>query len=122
MSEAELGAMFITVQAMVTQRNILEELVWKQPHSPIHIDNSAATGAVNNNIVPRKLKAMDWLLYWLSCQESQGQFRYYWALGLLNWGDYSTKKHPPLYYESKCIQFDGLTVHIHDVRSEPISV
>ena len=33
-SEAELGAMFITVQAMVSQRNTLEEMVWKQPHSP----------------------------------------------------------------------------------------
>ena len=34
-SEAELGAMFITAQAMVSQRNTLEEMGCKQPCSPI---------------------------------------------------------------------------------------
>ena len=64
-SESELGAMFITAQAMVLQQDTLEEMVWKQPRSPIKIDNSAAAGVVNNAIVPRELKAMDRRLYWL---------------------------------------------------------
>ena len=34
-SEAEVGAMFITAKAMVSQPNILEEMGWKQPHSTI---------------------------------------------------------------------------------------
>ena len=121
-SEAKLGAMFITAQAMVSQRNTLEEMGWKQPLSPIQTDNSAAAFVVNNTIVPRKLKAMDRRLYWIRCRNSQVQFRYYWAPVLLNWGDYSTKRHPPMYHESKRTQFSSLTVHIYDVRSEPISV
>ena len=83
-SEAELGAMFITAQVMVSQRNTLEEMGWKQPRSHIQIDTSAAAGVVNNTIVMRKLKAMDRRVYWLRCQNSQGQFRYYWSPGLLN--------------------------------------
>ena len=69
-SEVELGAMFITAQSMVLQRNTLEEMGWKQPRSPIHTDNSAAAGVDNNTIVPRKLKAMDRRLYWLRCRNS----------------------------------------------------
>ena len=95
---------------------------WKQPRSPIHTDNLVAAGVVNNTIVSRKLKAMDRRLYWLRCQNSQVQFRYYWAPGLLNWVDYSTKHHPPIYHESKRTQFSGLTLHIHDIRSEPLAV
>ena len=38
-SEYELGAMFITAQAMVLQRNTLEEMGWKQQLSPIQTDN-----------------------------------------------------------------------------------
>ena len=38
---------------------------------------------------------MDRCLHWLRYREAQGQFRYYWASGNLNWGDYSTKHHPP---------------------------
>ena len=121
-SEAELDSMFITAQAMVSQRNTLEEMGWKQPPSPIQTDNSEAAGVVNNTIVPRKLKAMDRRMYWLRYRNSQGQFRYYWAPGLLNWGDDSTKNHPPIYHESKRTQFSGLTVHTHDVRAEPISI
>ena len=119
-SESELGAIFITAQAMVSQLNTLEEMGWKQPRSPIQTDNSAAVGVVNNTIVPIKLKTMDRRLYWLRCRNSQGQFRYYWAPGLLNWGDYSTKRHPPIYHESKRTEFFGLTVHTHGVQVEPI--
>ena len=104
-SEAELGAMFITAQEMVAMRQNLQEMKWPQPKYPLQTENSAAAGVVNNNIVPRKLKTMDRRLHWLRCREAQGQFRYYWASGNLNWGDYSTKHHPPLYNESRRIQF-----------------
>ena len=57
--EAELSAMFITAQEMVAMRQTLQEMKWTQPKSPIHKDNYAATGVVNNTIVPRKLKTMD---------------------------------------------------------------
>ena len=106
-SKAELGAMFITAQEMIAMRQTLQEMKWPQPKSPLQTDNSAAAGVVNNTIVPKNLKTMDRRLHWLRCREAQGQFRYYWAIGNLNWGDYSTKHHPPLYHESRRTQFSG---------------
>ena len=96
-------------------RQTLQEMKCPQPKSPLQTDNSAATFVVNNTIVPRKLKTMDRRLHWLICRESQGQFRYYWASGNLNWGDYSTKHNPPLYHESRRIQFSGESVK--DIKS-----
>ena len=100
-SEAELGALFIAAQEMVATRNTLEEMKLPQPKSPIQTENSATAGVVNNTIVPRKLKTMDRRLHCIRCRETQGQFRYYWASRSLNWGDYSTRQHPPppLYHE-----------------------
>ena len=62
---------------------------------PIQTYNSDAAGVVNNAIVPRKIKTMDRHLHWIRCREAQGQFRYYWERGNLNWGGYITKHHPP---------------------------
>ena len=115
-SEAELGALFTTAQEMVAMRNTLEEMKLTQPKSPIQTDKSSTAGVVNNNIVPRKLKTMDRRLHWLRCREAQGQFRYYWAIGSLNWIDYSTKHHPSLYHESKRIQFAVNTDSIKYIR------
>ena len=64
---------------------------------------------------------MDCCLHWLICRESQGQFQYYWASGSLNWGDYITKHHPPLYHESKRMKYgakDQLTYE--DDKSPPL--
>ena len=94
-SEAELGAMFITAKEMVAIRQTLQEMKWPQPKSPLQTDNSAAAGVVNNTTAPKKLTNMDRQFHWLRCREAQGQFRYYWASGNLNWGYYSTKNHPP---------------------------
>ena len=117
-SEAELGALYITAKEIVPPRNTLDEMGWPQPHSPVQTDNSAAAGVVDNTIVPKKLKSMDRRLHWLRCRKSQVQFRYYWAPGAANWGDYSTKHHPPLYHESNRLQFAGLSVlvaHVDDL-------
>ena len=115
-SEAELGAMFITAQEMVEMRHTLQEMKWPQPKYPLQTENSAAAGVVNNAIVPKNLNTMDRRLHWLRCRESQGQFRYYWESGNLNWGDHSTKNHPPLYHESRRMQFSGNPVK--DIKSQ----
>ena len=105
-SKAGLGAIFTTAQEMVAMRKALEEMKCTQIKPPIQTVNSAAAGVVNNTIVTRKLKTMDRRLHCLRCIEAQGQFRYYWASGNLNWGDYSTKRHPPpFYHKSKRIKF-----------------
>ena len=104
-SEAELGALLVTAQEIVAMRNTLKEIKWAHPKSPIQTDNSAAAGEVNNTIVTRKLKTMERRLHWLRCREAQGQFRYYWASGSLNWGDYSTKNHSPSITNQKECKF-----------------
>ena len=76
-------------------RNTLEKMKWPQPKSIIQTDNSAAAGVANNTISTRKLRTMDRRLHWLRYREAQGQFRYYWEIGSLNWGDYRTKHQPP---------------------------
>jgi len=48
-SEAETGALYIVEKEMVPLRNMLTEMGWKQPHSPIQIDNSTATGYEQDN-------------------------------------------------------------------------
>ena len=115
-SDAELGAMFITAQEMVAMRQTLQGMKWPQPKSSLQTENSAAVGLLNNIIVPIKPKTMDRHLHWLRCREDQGQFRYYWASGNLNWGDYSTKHQPPLYHGSRIMQLSGNPVK--DIKSQ----
>jgi hypothetical protein len=74
-------------------RQLLAEMGHKQPKTPIQTDNTTACGVVNNNIQPRRTKAMDMRFHWLRCRDSQGQFRYYWGPGINNRADYWTKHH-----------------------------
>ena len=97
-SEAETGELYIVAQEMVPLRNMLIEMGWKQPRSPIQIDNSTATGYVNKTIVIKRLKAINMRLDWLRYQEAQGQLRFFWDKGTHNLADYHTKHHPPAYH------------------------
>jgi hypothetical protein len=97
-AEAEIGALFMVAQDMVPLRNMLNEMGWPQPRSPIQTDNSTANGYVNNTIVVKRLKAADMRIDWLRCREAQGQFRIYWDKGSNNNADYHTKRHPPTYH------------------------
>jgi hypothetical protein len=97
-AEAELAALYKCATEMVPLRNALEEMGWKQPRSPIQVDNSTAEGYVNNTIVTKRLKSIDMRINWLKDRESQGQFRIYWDKGSHNLADYHTKHHPPEYH------------------------
>ena len=97
-AEAETGALFIVAQEMVPLRNMLTEMGWPQPRSPLQTDNSTANGYVNNTIIVKRLKSAEMRLDWLRCREAQGQFRIYWDKGAHNLADYHTKHHPPAYH------------------------
>jgi hypothetical protein len=99
-AKAELGALYTTAKEMVPLYQTLIKMGWPQPCTPIQTDNSTAVGVTNLTIVPQKIKSMDLCLWWLCCQESQQQFRYYWDKGSHNWADYHTKHHPPIYQEA----------------------
>ena len=97
-ADAETGALFIVAQEMVPLRNMLTEMGWPQPRSPLQTDNSTANGYVNNTIIVKRLKSAEMRLDWLRCREAQGQFRIYWDKGAHNLADYHTKHHPPAYH------------------------
>ena len=92
-AEAKLGVLYINAREAIPQRHVLEEMGHKQPSTPIQMDNSTALGVVNNNIQPRRTKAMDMHFHWLRCRELQQQFRFFWRPGHTNRADYWTK-HP----------------------------
>lgn len=96
--EAELAALFKCAQDMVPLRNALEEMGWKQPRSPIQVDNSTAEGYVNNTIIAKRIRSLEMRLNWLKCRDAQGQFRIFWDRGSRNLADYHTKHHPPEYH------------------------
>jgi hypothetical protein len=100
-AEAEMGALYMNACEAVPIRNVLQEMGHKQPKTPMQTDNSTAFGVVNNNIQPRRTKAMDMRFYWLRSRDSQGQFRYYWKPGPTNLADYWTKHHPASHHIEK---------------------
>ena len=106
-AETELGALYITAKEMLPIRQTLIEMGWKQPPSLIQTDNLTASGVVNKTIIQRKSKSTDLRFRWLRCRELQGKFRFYWAPGHLNWGDYSTKHPPPIYRTNNHPRFAG---------------
>ena len=49
-AEDELGALFLNAKEAKILRLTLEELGYPQPPTKIHVDNTTATGIVNNTI------------------------------------------------------------------------
>ena len=72
-----------------------------QLKSPIQTDNSTSAGFTNKTIVNKATKSANMKLWCLRDRESQDQFRYYWAPGYENEGDYRTNNHIPIYNETK---------------------
>ena len=100
-AEAEMTALFITAKNMIPMRHTPIEMGWPQHQTAIQTDNLTPVGFTNKTIVNKATKSADMKLWWLIDRESQEQFRYYWAPGSENEGDYITKHHPPIYHESK---------------------
>ena len=60
-----MGALYITAKAMIPARQIIIEMVWKQPPSPVQIYKLTAEGVINNTIIQHKRKSMDLCFHWL---------------------------------------------------------
>jgi len=99
-TEAELGALYINAREAVHIRNILREMGHPQPPTPMQTDNSTANGVLNNNVQPKRTKAMDMRFHWLRCRMAQAQFRFHWRPGPFNLGDYWTKHHSPAHHRN----------------------
>ena len=70
-AEAELRGLYINAWEEVHIRNILSEMGYPQPRTPIQTDNYTADGVVNNKILPKATKAMDIRFHWLRCRQAQ---------------------------------------------------
>ena len=95
-NEDKISAMFTTANKMFPLHQTLIRVHWPQPPSPLQTDNSVVDGVTNNTILPCQTKYMDMRFYWLHLRVAQDQFRFYWDPARLNWGDHSTKHHPPM--------------------------
>lgn len=98
--ETNFGAMYDVAKEMIPLWQALVEMGWPQGRSYLQTDKSTAEGVVNNTFVPKRLKSMDLRNRWLWFREAQGQFRFSWAPGVENWGDYYTKNHPLIHHIS----------------------
>ena len=106
-TEAEISALYIMSREAVYMRIVLDELGYKQPPTPLQIDNSMADGEVNVKIQPKLTKAMDMRFHCIRDREYQEQFCIYWRPGKLNYANYWTKHHA--------------ATHHHTVRNELIT-
>jgi hypothetical protein len=114
-AEAELGVLFVAAQKILPLCQTLITMGWSQPPMPIQTDNTMAVGVVNKTLVSNKLKSMDFCFHWLRCCMVQEKLRCCWDKESHNWGNYSTKHHPPIYHESKRLLFAGAAALLHCV-------
>ncbi len=81
-AKAEIGALYINAQKGVEERNILEEMGYLQPPTPVQTDNSTADSIVNLRVQSNRTKAMDMHFHWLHDRGvNQKQFKFYWRPG-----------------------------------------
>ena len=112
-TEAKLGSLYITAKKLIPIYQTHIERGWPQLPRSVQTDNTTAVGVVNKILVSNKLKSMDLRYHWLCCQAAQEQIRFYWDKGSYNWGDCSTKHHPPIYHKSKHPLFAGAASLLH---------
>ena len=79
--EAELAALFYSVQNAVLLWQTLKEMGNHQPRTFISKDNSTTHGLITDTIIPKASKATDMWLNWLKCCQAWQQFRIQWQSG-----------------------------------------
>ena len=98
-AEAELGSLFLNAQEAVKLRLALEEMVHKQPPTPIHIDNSTAVSIVHKIIKQQRSRAINMRYFWTIQKQNDKTIDISWHPGKENLGDYVTKHHPPNHHQ-----------------------
>ena len=91
-AEAKLAALFINAEEGEIIRMTLEEMVHKQPPTPIHCDNITATGIANDTVKKQQSRSMEMRFFWITDQVKIGNFDVQWHPGQENQADYY-KKH-----------------------------
>ena len=65
-AEAELGALFLNIKEGKVLRLALAELGHKQPPTPVHCDNSTATGIANDTVKKQRSRSMEKRFFWVT--------------------------------------------------------
>ena len=113
---AELDALFLNAKEAVPIRTTLIEMNWRQPLTPIQVDNSTAAGIANQTIKHKMYKAMDMRFYWVIDRIKQGQFRVYWRPVSTNIFDYPTKYHSTEHH------IKVLPLYLHETQGKNIKL
>ena len=98
-AKAETGGLFTNMKEATILRTTLQEMGYKQPPTPIQVDNSTACGIANDNIKIQRSKAIDMRFYWVRDRVDQGHFNVYWKPGKTNLADYFTKHHTATHHK-----------------------
>ncbi len=120
-AEAELGALYLNSKEAAYLRQILAEMGYPQPRTPIQTNNSTAEGVCNHTVQLKQTKAMDTRFHWLSSCEAQGQFQIYWQPGKRNSTDYVTKHHSPLHHVNVRYEFLLKVKELTEARSQRLT-
>ena len=71
-TEAELGACYINTKQVTLLQQMLMEMDYPQPLTPIQTDNCIAYGIVTNKTIQKATKAMNMCFHWLhDCKQQQ---------------------------------------------------
>lgn len=99
-AEAEVGGLFENMRDATTLRNILTDMGYPQPATPIQTDNKCAEGISNGTVKSKRSKAFDMRYHWVRDRVRQGQLEVYWREGGHNLADYFTKDHPVAHHKA----------------------
>jgi hypothetical protein len=88
--EAEFGALFVNAEEGTVTPTKLTEMGHNQDAIELKTDNTTEDGVINSTVQQKRSKAMDMIFYWVKDIVEQGQFKFGWAPGDTNMGDYFT--------------------------------
>jgi hypothetical protein len=93
-AEAEYAGVFAAARIATNERQILHDMGYPQPPTPIFCDNEVAIGLANDSINIKMSKSLDMRFHWLRDRIRQHQFRVIFVQGRRNIADFFTKALP----------------------------
>jgi hypothetical protein len=93
-AEAEYAGVFASARIATNERQILSDMGYPQPPTPIFCDNEVAIGLANDSINLKMSKSLDMRFHWVRDRIRQHQFRVLFVPGSRNIADFFTKALP----------------------------
>ena len=90
--------MFVNSKEGKVMHLIFHELVHKKPSTPIHCDNTTATGIANNTVKKQRSRSMEMIYFWIADQVQWNFFSFHWHPGQEILADYFSKHFPAFHH------------------------